>query len=321
MKGMAALTALSVALGLMTQNVCAQTYPVKPIRLIVPLAPGGPSDILARTVAAKLTEGIGQSVIVENRAGAGGSVGADYVAKAAPDGYTIILVSNSVTINPSLYPKLLYDTLRDFAPITLLASAPYILTVHPTLPVKSTKELIALARSRPGELNYASGGSGTGPHMAMELLKQLTGTKLVHIPYKGAGPALIDTMAGQTQVLMVNIVAGLPQVKGGRIRAIGVSSAKRASVAPEIPPIAEAVPGFDEGGQHGILAPGNTPREIIQRLNTEIVKALNSPEIKSRPAGEGAEVVGNTPEQFGAILKSDIAKWATVIKASGIKAD
>ncbi|HET7158207.1 MAG TPA: tripartite tricarboxylate transporter substrate binding protein [Burkholderiales bacterium] len=321
MKGMAALTVLSVALGLMTQNVYAQTYPVKPIRLIVPLAPGGPSDILARTVAAKLTEGIGQSVIVENRAGAGGSVGADYVAKSAPDGYTIILVSNSVSINPSLYPKLPYDTLRDLAPITTLASAPYILTVHPTLPVKSTKELIALARSRPGELNYASGGSGTGPHMAMELLKQLTGTKLVHIPYKGAGPALIDTMAGQTQVLMVNIIAGLPQVKGGRIHAIDVSSAKRASVAPEIPPIAEAVPGFDEGGQHGILAPGNTPREIIARLNTEIVKALNSPEIKSRLAGEGAEVVGNTPEQFGAILKSDVEKWAKLIKASGIKVD
>ena len=321
MKAMAALTGLSAALGLMTQNVYSQAYPVKPIRLIVPLAPGGPSDILARTVAAKLTEGIGQSVIVENRAGAGGSVGADYVAKSAPDGYTIILVSSSLAINASLNPKLPYDTLRDLAPITMLASAPYILTVHPTLPVKSTKELIALARSRPGELNYASGGSGTGPHMAMELLQQLTGTKLTHIPYKGAGPALIDTMAGQTQVLMVNIIAGLPQVKGGRIRAIGVSSAKRASVAPEIPPIAETIPGFDEGGQHGILAPGNTPRELIARLNTEIVKALNSPEIKSRLANEGAEVVGNTPEQFGAILKSDIAKWAKVIRASGIKAD
>ncbi len=321
MRRKAAFMALGGTLGVMAACAQAQNYPAKPLRLIVPLAPGGPSDILARTVAAKLTEALGQSVVVENRAGAGGSVGADYVAKSPPDGYTIILVSSSLAINASLYPKLPYDTLRDFAPITMLASAPYILTVHPALPVKSTKELIALAKSRPGQLNYASGGSGTGPHVAMELLKQLTDTKLMHIPYKGAGPALIDTVAGQTEVLMVNIIAGLPQVKNGKIRAIGVSSAKRASVAPDIPPIAEAVPGFDESGQHGILAPGGTSRELVQRLNAEIVRVLNAPEIKSRLAAEGAEVVGNTPEQYAAVLKSDVEKWAKVIKASGIRAD
>jgi tripartite-type tricarboxylate transporter receptor subunit TctC len=299
----------------------AQSYPTKPIRLVVPLAPGGPSDILARTVAAKVTEGIGQSVIVDNRPGAGGSIGADIVAKAPPDGYTIILVSNSLSINASLYPKLPYDTLRDLAPITLLAFAPYILTVHPSLPVKTPKELIALAKSQPGQLNYASGGSGTGPHMAMEFFKLTTGTRLLHIPYKGAGPALIDTIAGQCQVLMVNIIAGLPHVKGGRLRALAVSSAKRASVAPELPPLSDTIPGFDESGQHGILAPGGTSREIVQRLNAEIVKALNSNEIKSRLAAEGAEVAGSTPEQYAASLKSDVAKWAKVIKASGIKVD
>ncbi len=299
----------------------AQNYPSKPIRLIVPLAPGGPSDILARTVAAKLSEGVGQSVVVDNRPGAGGSLGADLVAKAPPDGYTIILVSNSLSINASLYPKLPYDALRDLAPVTLLAYAPYILTVHPSLPVRSTKELVALARAKPGQLNYASGGSGTGPHMAMELLKLSSGTRMTHIPYRGAGPALIDTMAGQCQILMVNIIAGLPHAKAGKIRAIAVSSAKRASVAPELAPVADAIPGFDESGQHGILAPGGTSREIVQRLNAEIVKAMNAPEIRSRLTAEGAEVAATTPDQYAASLKTDVAKWARVIKASGITVD
>jgi tripartite-type tricarboxylate transporter receptor subunit TctC len=321
MRRTAGLIAWSAAMALTSAGAHAQSYPAKPIRLVVPLAPGGPSDILARTVAAKVTEGIGQSVIVDNRPGAGGSIGADIVAKAPPDGYTIILVSNSLSINASLYPKLPYDTLRDLAPITLLAFAPYILTVHPSLPVKTPKELIALAKSQPGQLNYASGGSGTGPHMAMEFFKLTTGTRLLHIPYKGAGPALIDTIAGQCQVLMVNIIAGLPHVKGGRLRALAVSSAKRASVAPELPPLSDTIAGFDESGQHGILAPGGTSREIVQRLNAEIVKALNSNEIKSRLAAEGAEVAGSTPEQYAASLKSDVAKWAKVIKASGIKVD
>jgi tripartite-type tricarboxylate transporter receptor subunit TctC len=299
----------------------AQSYPTKPVRLIVPLAPGGPSDILARTVAAKMTEGLGRTVVVENRPGAGGSVGADYVAKSAPDGYTLILVSNSFAINSSYYPKLPYDALRDFTPVALLAAAPYLLTVHPSLPVKTTKELIALAKARPGQLNYASGGSGTGPHMAMELFKQQTGTNLTHIPYKGAGPALTDTIAGQTQVIMVNIIAGLPHVKSGRIRAIGLSSARRSSVAPDVPPVAETVPGFDENGQHGILVPANTPREIVQRLNAELVKAMNSAEIKSRLSAEGAEPVGSSPEQYAQILRTDIAKWAQVIKTSGIRSE
>ena len=308
-----------IALASLTSH--GQNYPTKPIRLVVPLAPGGPSDILARTVAAKLTESFGQTVVVDNRPGAGGTLGAEVVAKAPPDGYTIILVSNSFSINASLYPKLGYDTLRDFAPVTQLAYAPYILTVHPSLPPKTTADLIALAKQKPGQLNYASGGSGTGPHMAMELLKLDTGVKIVHIPYKGAGPAMIDTIAGQCQIMMVNIIAALPHVKSGKLRALAVSSLKRSTVAPELPPVADTVRGFDESGQHGILAPGATPRDIVQRLNTAIVKALNSPEIKARLASEGAEVAGTTPEQYAAAIRTDVAKWAKVIKASGIRPD
>ncbi len=304
------------------QQSGAGAYPVKPIRLIVPLAPGGPSDILARTVAVKLTENLGQSVIVDNRPGAGSTVGTDIAAKSPPDGYTMILVSTSYAVNASLYPKLPYDTLKDLAPVTLLAAAPNILTVHPSLPVRSMKEFIALAKARPGQLNYASGGSGTGPHMAMELLKLQSGINIVHIPYKGAGPALIDLMAGHVQAQMVNMIAGMPIVKSGRIRAIAVSTAKRSPAAPEIPTIAESgVPGFNEGGQHGIMVPAGTPREIVMRLNQEIVKVLQSPETKGRLAAEGAEVVGNTPEQFGAIIRADVEKWAKVIKQSGIRAN
>lgn len=299
----------------------AAGYPAKPIRLIVPLAPGGPSDILARTIAQKLSEGIKQTVVVDNRPGAGGTVGADIAAKSPPDGYTMILVSTSYSINATLYPKLPYDTLKDLVPVTMLAAAPYLLAAHPSLPVKSLQELIALAKARPGELNYASGGSGTGPHMAMELLKQRTGVNVVHIPYKGAGPALTDLMAGQVQLQMVNMIAGLPLAKSGRIRALAVSIAKRSPAAPEIPTIEESGVAFDEGGQHGIMAPAGTPRDIIAKLHREIVRALHLPEVKNRLAGEGAEVVGNTPEEYGAIIRADVEKWAKVIKQSGIRAN
>lgn len=299
----------------------AAAYPVKPIRLIVPLAPGGPSDILGRAMAQKLTEAMKQTVFVDNRPGAGGTLGADIAAKSPPDGYTMILVSTSYAINASLYPKLPYDTLNDLAPVTMLASAPYIFAVHPALPVRSMKELIALAKSRPGQLNYASGGSGTGPHMAMELLKLKTGINIVHIPYKGAGPALIDLIAGHVQAQCVNMIAGLPHVKSGKLRALAVSTARRSAAAPDIPSVADAVPGFDESGQHGIMVPAGTPREIVARLNQEIVRVLQSPEVRDRLAGEGAEIVGSTPGQFAAVIRSDVEKWAKLIKSLGITAN
>jgi tripartite-type tricarboxylate transporter receptor subunit TctC len=299
-----------------------QPYPAKPIRLIVPLAPGGPSDTLARAVAQKLTEVMGQSVLVDNRAGAGGVVGTEITAKSPPDGYTMMLVSTSFAINASLYPKLPYDTLKDLAPVTLLAEAPYLIAVHPSLPAKSMKELIALARTRPGQLNYGSGGSGTGPHMALELLKFGTGTDIVHIPYKGAGPALIDLMAGHLQVQPVNILVGLPQARAGKLRALAVTTAKRSAAAPELPTVAETVlPGFNEGGHHGILVPAGTPRDIVARLRQDILKVLQNPDVKDRLAAEGSEVVGNTPEEFGAMIRADVEKWAKVIQRTGIRAN
>ena len=316
------IAALTTCALLAAGVAAAQTYPSKPIRLIVPLAPGGPSDTLARTVALRLTEVIGQSVVVENRAGAGGVVGTEIAAKSPPDGYTMILVSTSFTINASLYPKLPYDTLKDLAAVTMLASGPYLIAVHPSLPVKSMKELIALAKARPGQLNYASGGSGTGPHMSLELLKLGTGVNIVHIPYKGAGPALIDLMAGHVQIQPVNILVGLPQARAGKLRALAVTTAKRSAAAPELPTVAETVvPGFNEGGQHGILVPAGVTREVIARLHQGIVKVLQNPDVKDRLASEGSEVVGNTPEQYGAIIRSDVEKWAKVIQRTGIRAN
>jgi tripartite-type tricarboxylate transporter receptor subunit TctC len=300
----------------------AAPYPAKSIRLIVPLAPGGPSDILARTVAQKLSENIKQTVVVDNRPGAGGTLGAEIAARSPADGYTIILVSTSYAINASLYPKLPYDTLKDLTGVTMLAAAPYILAVHPSLPVKTYKQLAALAKARPGDLNYASGGSGTGPHMAMELLKLRTGLDIVHIPYKGAGPAMNDLVAGQVHMQMVNMLAGLPIARAGRIRAIAVSTARRSPAAPEIPTLDESgLPGFDEGGQHGIMIPAATPREIVAKLNQEIVRAVQSPEVRKRLMSEGAEVIGNTPEQYTAVIRADVEKWAKVIKATGIRAN
>ncbi|MBI1966089.1 MAG: tripartite tricarboxylate transporter substrate binding protein [Betaproteobacteria bacterium] len=318
----ASRSVVAALLALVCAAAPAQQYPAKPIRLIVPLAPGGPSDILARTVAQKLTEGMKQTVVVDNRTGAGGTVGAAIAAKSPPDGYTIILVSTSYAINATLYPKLPYDTLTDLAAVTMLAAAPYLLTVHPSLPAKSFKQLVALAKARPGDLNYASGGSGTGPQLSMEVLKQRAGLDIVHVPYKGAGPALTDLVAGQVHMQMVNMIAGLPLVKAGRIRAVGVSKAKRSEAAPDIPTIAESgVPGFDEGGQHGIMIPAGTPRDIIARLHREIVKVLQSPDIKGRLAGEGAAVIGNTPEEYAAIVRADVDKWAKVIKNLGLRAN
>jgi tripartite-type tricarboxylate transporter receptor subunit TctC len=298
----------------------AASYPSRPIRLIVPLAAGGPSDLMARTLAHKLTEAIRQNVVVDNRPGASGVIGTEIAAKSPPDGYTILLVSSAISINPSLFRKLPYDTLRDLAPVSLLAGAPYILAVHPSLPVRSVKELVALAKKRPGELNHASGGVGTGPHLGMEVFVQRTGIKVVHITYKGGGPAMNDFVAGHTQVYMANMLTMLPQVKAGRARALAVTSAKRSAAAPEIPTVAESgVPGFEEGGQHGIVAPAGVPKEIIAKLNRAIVIAMRSPEVANRLRAEGGEVIASTPEEYGAIIRREMEKWAKVIAAAGIQ--
>lgn len=316
----AALCATGVAQSVSAQTGAAAGYPSKPMRIIVPLAAGGPSDTVARTLAQKLSEVVGQTVIVDNRPGASGIIGTEIAAKSPPDGYTLLLVSTAVSVNPSLFKKLPYDTLKDITAVSLLAGTPYMLSVHPSLPVKTVKQLVALAKARPGELNHASGGSGTGPHLGMEAFMQKTGIKLVHITYKGGGPALNDFVAGHTQVYLANMLTMYPQVRAGRSRALAVSSLKRSSAAPEIPTIAESgVPGFDEAGHHGIVAPAGVPKEIIAKLQRDIVTAMRSPEIVKRLQTEGSEVIASTPEEYGAMIKRDIEKWAKVVAAAGIK--
>ena len=300
-----------------------QSYPTRPIRLIVPLAPGGPSDILARSMAQAISPSLGQTVVVDNRTGAGGTIGIDIAAKSPPDGYTLLLVAVATyTINANLYSKLPYDARKDLTPVSILAGAPYILTVYPTLPVKSLKELIALAKARPRELNYGSGGTGTGPQMAMELLKVQTGMGIVHVPYKGTGPALTEQMAGQVQIGLFNMIAALPMVQSGKLRALAVSGAQRSPALPGVPTLDESgAKGFQEVGGHMIMVPGATPRDIIARLNRELLKALQSPDVLARLKNEGAEVVGSTPEAAAAIIRRDLDKWADVIRRTGIRAD
>ncbi len=301
--------------------VYAQQYPSKPIRLVVPLAPGGPSDILARTIGAAITPALGQQVVVDNRAGASGILGTDFVAKSAPDGYTLLIVGmSSFTINATLYPKLPFDPHRDFTGVTVLAASPFIFVVHPALPAKNVRELIALTKARPGDLNYASGGAGTHPQMVMELLKLKTGMKITHIPYKGTGPALTESIAGQVQASMFGILAALPSVQNRRLRALAVTESRRSTLLPDVPTLAEAgVDGIDESAAHMIMMPAATPKEIVARLNREMVTALQSPAVKSRLANEGAEAVGNTPEQASAMVRADLEKWGDVVRRTNIK--
>ena len=314
------------ALGACILALCAgalaqQGYPSKPIRLIVPLAPGGPSDILARSMAQVISPSLGQSVVVDNRTGAGGTIGIDIASKAPPDGHTILLVALATyTITPNLYSKLPYDPRKDLTPVIILAGAPYVLTVHPSLPVTSMKELIALAKARPKDLNYASGGTGTGPQLAFELMKLKTGMSIVHVPYKGTGPALTEQMAGQVQVALFNMIAALPAVQSGRLRAIAVSGAKRAPLLPNVPTLTElGVDGFEEVGGHMIMAPGATPKDIVNRLHRELAKALQNPDVLARLKSEGAEVFATPPDQAAAAIRKELDKWAEVIRRTGLK--
>lgn len=299
----------------------AQTYPAKPIRMIAPFPPGGTTDILARVAGQKITEALGQQVIIDNRPGAGGNIGTELVAKAAPDGYTLLTAPGStLTINPSLFAKLSYDVLKDFAPVTIIAAVPNLLVVHPSLPVKSVKELVALAKARPGQLNYASTGAGQSTHLSMELFKTMAGIDAVHIPYKGSSPALADLLGGQVSLMFDNMPSSLPHVKAGKLRALAVSTLKRSPALPQLPTVAESgLPGFEVSVWFGVLAPAGTPRDIVTKLNGAIVKSLQTPDVHERLVSQGAEAIGNTPEQFTAQMQRDLVKWAKVVKDSGAK--
>jgi tripartite-type tricarboxylate transporter receptor subunit TctC len=314
------LILLCAALAAVFSPAQAQQYPTKPVRLVVPAAPGGGTDITARIIAPKLSEQLGQQVVVENRAGAGTMIGSEAVARAAPDGYTLLMGISTLAINPAMYKKVPYDALKDFAPISQVVSLPNVLVTHPSLPAKTVKELVAFARARPGQLNYASAGVGTNPHLSMELFLAMTGLKMTHVPYKGAGPGLVDTVAGHVSVMTPSIISGLPHVRGGRLRALGVTSAKRAGGVPDIPTIAEAgVPGYDAVQWFGVLAPTATPRAIVVRLHGEIVRVLQAADVKGRLSGDGADPVGSSPEEFAAFLRAETAKWAKVVKDAGIQ--
>jgi tripartite-type tricarboxylate transporter receptor subunit TctC len=295
-------------------------YPTKPIRMIVPFAPGGGSDIVARALGQKLAEAYGQSVVVDNRGG-GTIIGpTDAVAKAAPDGYTLLMATSGHVINPSFFAKLPFDAIRDFSPVTQVTSQAYILGIYPGVSAKSVKDFIALAKARPGQLNYASGGNGNATHLGAELLKDLAGIDIVHVPYKGGGPALIALMSGEVAMLFSNVSFTLPQIKAGKVRALAISGAQRSPVAPDLPTVAEAgVPGFELTSWYGVLAPARTPKPIVASLHEQIVKALNAPDVKARLANDGNEGVGSTPEEFAAYIAAEIPKWAKVIKRSGAR--
>lgn len=326
---MKAFVLAALALSLATANGVAQAqgasagYPSKPVRLVLPYPPGGGSDTIGRPLAQKMSEGLGQQVVVENRGGAGGNIGMEVVARSAPDGYTIVMaLTAQLAVNPSLFRKLPYDPVKDFSPITLLAEGPYLLVVHPSLPVKSVKQLIELARTRPNEIIYASSGNGSGGHLAAELLKSMTGARMVHVPYKGGGPALVALLAGEVQVLFATYASGRPHIESGRIRALAVSTAKRPAAIPDLPTVAEAgVPGYDSGVWYAFLAPAGTPREIIAKLNREIVRALNQADYRKMLVNAAIDPIGSSPEELGRFIKSETVKWAKVIKDAGVRVD
>ncbi|MDQ6619355.1 MAG: tripartite tricarboxylate transporter substrate binding protein [Pseudomonadota bacterium] len=300
-----------------------QSYPTKPIRLVVPFPPGGATDILARAVAQRWTETLGQSVVVDNRPGAGGNIGSDLVAKAAPDGYTLVMGTvGTHAINPSLYARMPYDHVKDFAPVILVAGVPNVMEVNPSVPARTVAEFIAYAKANPDKINFASSGSGTSIHLAGELFKVMTGVQMTHVPYKGSAPALTDLMGGQVQVMFDNLPPSLPHIKAGKLRALAVTSSTRSPALPDVPTVAEAgVPGYEASSWFGVLAPAGTPPAVIARLNGEVAKWLATPEAKERMASLGANAVGGSPEDFAAHIRAETAKWAKVVKESGAKAE
>jgi tripartite-type tricarboxylate transporter receptor subunit TctC len=313
------LCAIFAALLIAPGAAGAQSYPVKPVRLIVPYASGN-TDTTARIFGLKLGERLGQQIVIDNRPGAGANIGAEIAARAAPDGYALFYLSLSHAINVSLYRKPGYDLVKDFAPIALLISSPYILTAHPSVPARSVKELIAFARAHPGRLNYASSGSTS--HLAVEYFSSMAGVKMNHVPYKSGAPATVAIISGQVEAAFTSASAAMPHIKSGKLRGLGISSAQRSPQAPELPPIGEAgVPGFDVTTWHGIAAPAGTPREIIARLNTEAVTLLKLPDVQERYRAVDSDTIGGTPEQFGTHIRNEIQKWAKVVNDSGAVAD
>ena len=300
----------------------APAYPQKPIRLVLPVPPGGGSDIIVRPVSQKLSAALGQQIVIDYRGGAGGNIAAEIVAKAAPDGYTLLWVNTGIATNVSLYKKIAYDPLRDFTAITQLTSQCYLFVVHPSVPVRTVQEFIALSKTRKGGLSYASTGAGSLPHLGMELLKTQGRFDGTQVPYKGAGPALIDVIGGQVDIMLPTIISGAPFVKAGKLRAIAVTSLKRAPLLPVVPTVAEqGFAGFEVNGWFGMVAPAGTPRDAIVLLNAEITRTLKLPDVAERLIGDGAVAVGNTPEEFGAYIKSEMIKWEAVIRQSGATAE
>jgi tripartite-type tricarboxylate transporter receptor subunit TctC len=314
---------LFFALCVMGDRAHAQTYPNKSIRLIVPFPPGGPADILSRAIGQKLTESWGQQVVVDNRAGAGGAIGSELAAKAAPDGYTLLMgFVGTHAINPSLYSRLPYDNVKSFEPVSLVATATIILVLHPSLPAKSVKELIALAKSKPGELTFGSPGNGTPQHLAGELFNTMAGVKMTHVPFKGAVPAISDLLGGRISLVFSSAPPALPHVATGKLRALAVTSGKRSVVSPDLPTVAESgLPGFEVINWYGVLAPARTPKSIVDKLNTEIAKIMKMPDVKERLSSVGIEAFSSTPAQFASFIKDETAKWAKVVKFSGARLD
>jgi tripartite-type tricarboxylate transporter receptor subunit TctC len=315
-----ALAAALLAVGLPVQ---AQTYPSKPVKLVVPFPPGGSLDIAGRLLAQKLSEAWGQSVVVENKPGAGGNIGADFVAKSPADGYTILMGALSThAVNPSLYKSMPYDAVKDFAPISLIAITPNVLVVNPAVPVSTAKEFVAYAKANPGKLAFGSGSNGSAGHLAGELFKVETGTDAVHVPFKGGAPATQALMAGDTQFMFDNLANAMAQVKAGRIKALAVTTAERSKLAPDLPTMAEAgLPGFDISTWYGLFAPAGTPPAVIAKWNADVTKILNSPDVRAKLQADGAEPSPNTPEQFAQFIARELAKYARIIKASGAKVD
>ena len=315
--------AIAAALGgAASAGAWAQAWPARPIRMVIAFAPGGPTDIVARVIAAKLSEQLGQTVLVENRPGAGGNLAAELVAKAAPDGYTLFYNTSAITIGPALYGKVNYDTLRDFAPISTTATNPMVLMVNPSLPPKTAKEFVDYARANPGKLNYGSSGSGTITHLATAALASQLGLTMTHVPYKGSAPALVDLAAGTTQVMTDTVNSAMPYLKDGRMRALAVTMPRRLAVLPDVPTLSETVmPGMEMTAWQGIVAPAGTPAPIIQRVHAEIQKALANPEVRSKLVAAGTEILGSTPEEYAAYIRSELARWSRIVKETGAKAD
>lgn len=321
MKKIAAAACVFSALAVQAPPVSSQAFPSRPIRFVVPFAPGGPADIAARTVAVKATELLGQPMVIDNRPGGGGLAGAEIVARAKPDGYTVLLCSTSVLVfNPIVMPKVPYDPLRDFTHLSLVMSSPYLLLVHPAFPASNVKELISAAKAKPGGLNFGSSGQGSAAHLTAERFKSMAGIQMTHVPYKGSGPAAIDLMAGQLHLVFESVASSLPNVNSGRLRTLGVSTRERFPLTPQIPTISESgVPGFESATWQGMCAPAGTPRPVVATLNRAIAQAVRSPEASERLAALGAQAVGNSPEEFLAFVKSEIPRWAKAIRESGAR--